>query len=256
MKDLSVAIIQFDIIWENSTANIKKLDEMLKGLKKEVDLLILPEMFHCGFSMSPQKVAQKDGGVVLAWMKDMAKKYALSLMGSVAVNEGDDFYNRLYVVGKNSIEYYDKRHLFTMGNEHLNYKAGKKKLIIEIEGWKICPLICYDLRFPVWSRNENDYDALVYVANWPAARKNVWNCLLKARALENQSYVLAVNRIGKDINCNYDGESQIINPRGEVLVNVEGNAGIAYVSLSRIELASFRKQFPVLDDGDDFVINN
>lgn len=251
--DIKVAVCQFDIEWENTDANLQHLSGCIKSMDKDTDVLILPEMFHCGFSMSPAVNGQVNGGVVLEWMKTIADTYSMAVMGSVVVKEDNNFVNRLYVVQPGQVDYYDKRHLFTMGDEHLHFKKGTNRLIVDIKGWKFCPLICYDLRFPVWSRNRhNEYDVLVYVANWPASRSEVWNALLKARAIENQSYVIGVNRIGKDRILSYMGDSQVIDSKGLVIHNQLNQSGLFYVNLDKGELDDFRSKFPVWRDGDEF----
>ncbi len=251
---LKVALIQYDIEWEGTSANLKYLDRCLMNVEDDVDLAILPEMFHCGFSMNPTDQAHENGGEVLEWMIGCSIRYGFVIMGSVIVLENSQYYNRMFVVDGDDVQQYDKRHLFTMGGEHEVYAKGKDRLVVNVKGWRICPLICYDLRFPVWSRNSDEYDLLIYVANWPAPRKNVWNILLKARAIENQCYVIGVNRIGTDTINEYAGESQVINERGEELTNLNGNEGVAYVSLNMEELQKFRKRFPVLDDRDKFCV--
>lgn len=251
--DIKVAVCQFDITWENTTANLQYLTDCLKEMDHDTDVLILPEMFHCGFSMSPASNAQINGGAVLEWMQMIAKTYAVAIIGSVVVKEGDDFINRLYMVQQEQVDYYDKRHLFAMGKEHLHYRQGTNRLIVNLKGWKFCPLICYDLRFPVWSRNrQNEYDVLVYIANWPSSRSEVWNALLKARAIENQSYVIGVNRIGKDRTLSYVGDSQVIDSKGQVVHNQLNAPGLFYVNLNRDALDDFRSKFPVWRDGDEF----
>ncbi|WP_430812200.1 MULTISPECIES: amidohydrolase [unclassified Carboxylicivirga] len=257
MKDLKIALLQYDILWEDTFGNLSRLDEYISQMEEDTDVLILPEMFHCGFSMSPAKNAQKEGGEVLQWMRNVAVTYGVTVLGSVVVETGGDFVNRLYVVDEHSLHYYDKRHLFTMGDEHLHYAAGSLRLVVTIKGWRFCLLICYDLRFPVWSRNLGEaYDVLVYVANWPASRKKVWNTLLPARALENQSYVVGLNRIGNDGQLSYAGQSRVINARGEVICDMADNNGFAYVVLNHSALRDFRKAFPVLNDADNYKITD
>ncbi|WP_430815871.1 amidohydrolase [Carboxylicivirga sp. RSCT41] len=251
--DLKVAVVQFDIIWEDTEANLSYLTNQFEKLDADTDLVVLPEMFHCGFSMSAQKNVQEDGGDVLQWMRQMSTRYSIALIGSVVVGTDGGVTNRLYVVEGDKVASYDKRHLFTMGGEHLYYQKGTERIIVEVKGWRLCPLICYDLRFPVWSRNQGEeYDALIYVANWPASRIDVWNTLLKARAIENQSYVIGVNRIGKDKSLEYNGSSQVIDARGNALMNTGDNNVIAYVLLDKVELARFRSVFPVLKDADRY----
>lgn len=251
--NLKVAVVQFDIAWEDTSENISYLDKLLESIETDTDVVILPEMFHCGFSMSPKKNAQQEGGAVLEWMKSLSIKKEVVVVGSVIVESKNEHYNRLYVVDDNNIEWYNKRHLFSMGSEHLHYKEGDQRLIVNVRGWNICPMICYDLRFPVWSRNTNgDYDVLVYVANWPASRSSVWNTLLMARAIENQSYVVGVNRVGEDAQCEYLGESQVINARGEKELYMSNESAVMYAVLDKNKLISFRNTFPVLNDADDF----
>lgn len=254
--DLKVAVVQFDIKWEDTEGNIKYLTNCLKDLSSDTDLVVLPEMFHCGFSMSTQNTAQKERGQVLQWMQSVAQLHDVTIMGSVVVDKGNGVVNRLYVVDGEKVSWYDKRHLFTMGGEHLHYKKGQNRLIVNVKGWKICPLICYDLRFPVWSRNkgEDEYHLLIYVANWPESRIGVWDILLKARAIENQSYVIGVNRIGNDKSLTYNGHSQVIDAKGSIQLDMGDNNAIAYVVLKKIELMQFRAKFPVLNDGDLFEI--
>lgn len=254
MNLLHTAIIQQDIVWEHAEENLKRLDVLLSDLKSSTELLVLPEMFHSGFTMSPEKVSQSEGGVVLKWMRDRAIDLKVYLMGSVVYKSNSVFYNRLYVFEPNGdSSYYDKRHLFSIGGEGEHYVAGSKRLIVNINGWRICPLICYDLRFPVWSRNCNDYDVLVYVANWPMSRRDVWSTLLKARAIENQCYVLGVNRVGEDRLNSYSGDSVVIDAKGKYITELEaGVEAIGYSTLNLSELIAFRNKFPVLMDGDRF----
>lgn len=255
MDNLKIALIQFDIQWEDTSANLNFLTREFEYMKQDVDLVVLPEMFHCGFSMTPTNCAQKNGGVVLPWMQKMSAEYNFALIGSVVVAEGDHFYNRLYYVNGDEVKWYNKRHLFTMGGEDEFYTRGDERIIIELKGWKLCPLICYDLRFPVWSRNTKEaYDVLMYVANWPAPRRDVWNCLLKARALENQCYVVGVNRIGTDVSNCYKGDTQLIDAKGCVMINLNEKADIAYVDLEKEALEEFRNKFPVLLDGDEYLV--
>ncbi len=194
LDKLKIVIVQQDIVWEDGEANLLHLNKLLNDIKEQVDLVILPEMFHCGFTMEPNKVVQNESSEVLVWMRGKARELGAHIMGSVVFEEGDGFYNRLYVYSpEGEFKFYNKRHLFGIGGEGEKYKQGNERLIVELKGFKICPLICYDLRFPVWSRNDVGYDLLVYVANWPKSRKNVWSTLLKARAIENQCYVVGVN---------------------------------------------------------------
>ena len=263
---MNVCLIQSDLIWEDPDANLHHFEKTLRTLKK-TDLIVLPEMFSTGFSMAPERIAEAQEGPAFQWMKRLAAETDAILCGSVAVKEADHFYNRLYWVQPDGhYEYYDKRHLFSMANEHLHFQAGTKKIIAEVQGIRFCPLICYDLRFPVWSRNRFEkgtagdagwtYDVLIYVANWPAVRAYPWRQLLIARAIENQSYVIGVNRCGKDGNgFEHSGDSLIIGPRGEILQELPpSQEGVLQYSLDIEALHLFRKQFPAGQDADDFTI--
>lgn len=258
---LQITILQATLVWENVEKNLHYFNLKIDSIKQPTDIIVLPEMFTTGFTMNPKLLAEQHGGKGLKWMQQKAKEKQCVVVGSIAVKENNDFYNRLYWVKPDgTFQYYDKRHLFRMGNEHEQYSAGNTQLIVEYKGWKICPLICYDLRFPVWSRNtkNNPYDMLLYVANWPAVRSFQWSALLVARAIENQCYVVGVNRIGNDGNqISHSGNSVVLNPKGETLSKTNPNEeGIETISLSLEELNSFKKSFPVLLDGDGFDIKN
>ncbi len=268
MKDLSVTAIQSNIVWENPEANHLHFDQHLSSIQGETDVVVLPEMFTTGFSMSPEKVAEHfvpiaigiDQMSTLNWMRTWAKKLDAVITGSVSVEENEKYYNRLlWVRPDGTFCTYDKRHTFTFAGEDKHYQSGNEVLVEEWRGWKICPLICYDLRFPVWSRNKLTdgkplYDVLIYVANWPSVRIEVWKKLLFARAIENQCYVVGVNRIGDDPNGNkYVGDSAFINPRGEYFYQFnKWIEEVATHSLSWSELEDFRAKFPVLNDADLF----
>ena len=256
-EDLKLSILQHELIWENASANLEKIDFLVAGKLDHTDVLILPEMFTTGFTMNPSGVAETMEGESVGWMKRRAREWNIVLAGSLVIKEKKQNFNRfLWVAPSGNIQYYDKRHLFRMGEENEHYRAGKQKLITSLGEWHFRPLICYDLRFPVWSRNRSDYDVLLYVANWPASRRHVWKSLLLARALENQSYVVGVNRIGKDGNgIEYSGDSMIIDPRGNVLSKTQPNTeSFETVSLSLNELIDFRKKFPVSMDADEFML--
>lgn len=257
MNALSVTTIQTNLYWEDIDKNLAHFEKKLNLVTESTDIIVLPEMFTTGFTMNTKELAEEHGGKGLQWMQQVAKEKNCALVGSISVKDGENYYNRLYwVMPNSSYQHYDKRHLFQMGKEDVYYTAGKKSIIIEYKGWKICPLICYDLRFPVWSRNrkDNTYDLLIYVANWPEVRSYPWKQLLIARAIENQSYVVAVNRIGNDgNNINHSGDSAVINPRGEVISKPNENQdAIETIALSATYLQEFRKLFPVMLDGDDF----
>lgn len=254
---LNITLIQTDLYWENPTANLAMLEEKIMNIEHETDLIVLPEMFTTGFSMNPAKVAEPMNLTATRWMKQMAAQTKAVITGSVVIKENDQFFNRLLWVEPNgTIDSYDKRHLFRMAKEHEVYSGGTKKIIKEIKGWKICPLICYDLRFPVWSRNTNlAYDVLLYVANWPAVRMYPWDSLLVARAIENQAYVVGVNRIGNDGNgIPHDGHSSVIDFKGEVLFKNKGEAIVHQHSLDKKSLDDFRQKFPAYLDADGFEI--
>ena len=218
------------------------------------DLYVLPEMFSTGFCTSPEGVAEPEPCDSLKWMKDSAEMFSAAIAGSVAVEENGRFFNRFYFVTPdgNSV-HYDKRHLFTYGGEHLKFTAGKERKIVEYKGVRILLQVCYDLRFPVWSRNRGDYDMALYVASWPETRADAWRQLLKARAIENQCFVAGVNRIGTDPSNSYCGGTMLIDPYGKVIAEcADGMESVAVAEISMEELAAFRQKFPVLDDADDF----
>ena len=259
MDNLIIATIQTNLYWEDVDKNLRHFDAKVNSISEFTDIIILPEMFTTGFTMNPKVFAEEHGGKGLQWMMQKAKEKNCVVVGSISVKDNDHFYNRLYWVKPDgSYEFYDKRHLFKMGKEDEHYTAGNKKLIIDHKGWKICPLICYDLRFPVWSRNrkDNTYDVLIYVANWPEVRSYPWKQLLIARAIENQSYVVGVNRIGQDGNAIiHSGDSALINPRGELLSAANSHEDkTETLILSHSYLEDFRKVFPVMLDGDEFEI--
>jgi len=259
MNDLKVTILQTELHWENIDENLKMFSSKLDAIKDVGDLIVLPEMFTTGFTMNPEKHAESMNGKAVMWMKEQAKKNNCVITGSFACVEDGNYYNRLvWMKADGNYSVYDKRHLFTMVSEHEHYTAGTKKIIEELNGWKFCPLICYDLRFPVWSRNtkHTQYDVLIYVANWPERRAHPWKALLLARAIENQSYVIGVNRVGKDGNeISHSGDSAIIDFKGEIKSKISAHEiGAETINLSYQELLEFRKQFPVLNDADNFSI--
>ena len=250
-----VSLIQSDIIWEDKNSNLKKYQEQIDKIES-TELIILPEMFTTGFSMSPKNISEKMDGETIQWMKQNAHKMNSAICGSIIIEEGSKYFNRfIWVNPDGSIHQYDKRHLFSYAGENDNYTPGDSKIIIEYKGWKICPLICYDLRFPVWSRNSEEYDLLIYVANWPSKRKFAWRSLLVARAIENQCYVIGVNRVGFDNNENFhSGETSIINALGESLYVKSHNEDLYTNDISKSELDKIRKQLPFLNDKDSFKI--
>ncbi len=259
---MKITLIQTRLAWEQPEKNRAHFGQLINSISENTDLIILPEMFTTGFTMAPEKNAEPAEGATLAWMREMATKKKAVICGSVSVAENKKFYNRLYwVEPQGSYKTYDKRHLFRMADEDQHYTAGNKKLITELKGWKLCPLVCYDLRFPVWSRNRFkngswDYDVLIYVANWPAVRAYPWKQLLIARAIENQCYVIGLNRIGEDGNgYDHSGDSLVIGPKGEVLSAIPpSQENVFTISLDKTSLEEFRTKFPAGLDADDFEI--
>jgi predicted amidohydrolase len=255
---LHVAAVQADLRWESPEANRALIEEMLSDLEAGTDLVLLPEMFSTGFTMEPERNFEEMDGPTVSWMKQMAKSWNVCLMGSLVIREAGNYYNRLLAVGPEGIVgQYDKRHLFRMAGEHLQYTAGQSRLILEFRGWRICPLICYDLRFPVWSRNRNPadgkpaYDLLVYVANWPHARVHHWEALLRARAIENQAWVIGLNRVGIDGNgIPYSGASLFVDYQGGEISFKSAKQCVHYSELDLKRLREYREKFPAWADGD------
>ncbi len=254
-NELKIALIQYAPLWEQKSGNLDYCNRIMKGMHG-IDIVVLPEMFTTGFSMNVKALAEPMGGLTVQWMKEKARETGAAIAGSMIIEENGKFYNRfLWVTSDGNVQYYDKRHLFAIGNENLHYTAGSQRVTIEWKGWKIRPLICYDLRFPVWSRNHDDYDLLLYVANWPSPRHHVWKNLLISRAIENQCWCVAVNRIGSDgIGLNYLGDSAIIDARGNASF-LGYRECVETFSLSWQELHDFRAKFPILMDRDEFIIS-
>ena len=256
MHPLKISIVQTDIAWENKQENLRMLREKLHALRGTTEIVVLPEMFSTGFTMKSRELAEPVSGITVRILKELAADFQLALCGSFICSEWSNYYNRAFFITPEGEEfYYDKRHLFRMGNEAEYFSSGNNKLIISYRGWNICLLVCYDLRFPVWSRNvNNEYDLLIYMASWPQARRLAWDTLLCARALENMCYVCGVNRIGVDGNkLIYNGGSVVFSAKGEVLASVpDGEEGIETVSLSLISLQQLRDKFPVWKDADAF----
>ncbi|CAG5071700.1 Omega-amidase YafV [Dyadobacter sp. CECT 9623] len=254
---LRIALVQSDLYWEDVTANLSSLEEKIAGIGEAVDVIVLPEMFNTGFTMN-SALAEPMNLTTTKWMKQIAAQTQALVVGSFAVSEAGHFYNRILCVRPDSTLFYsDKRHLFTLGKEHLAFQPGMKRLTVDWKGWKITPLICYDLRFPVWSRNSasDPYDLLIYVANWPSKRAHAWNTLLKARAIENQCYVAGVNRIGEDGNgLKYQGDSAALDYLGEPACMLGDSDVIKIARFSKTDLKEYRTSFPVLADSDQFTI--
>ncbi len=261
--DLTVTILQSDLHWEDIDKNLTMFSQKIDSITEPSDIIVLPEMFNTGFSMESEKLAETMNGKSVSWLKETAQNKKAAVVASLIIEENDNYYNRLiWAEPEGEIYTYDKRHLFRMANEHKHFSGGKDLLIVHYKGWRICPLVCYDLRFPVWSRNvdengNNIYDCLIYIANWPAARKAPWSKLLEARAIENQCYVVGLNRVGIDGKLiDYSGNSAVINPKGEVISNIaESTNTTQTISISLNELNDFREKFPVGMDADRFTIN-
>ena len=256
---MNIALIQAELIWENPEANRNYFEIKINAINDDVNLIVLPEMFTTGFTMNPTKVAESMQGRTVEWMQTLAKAKNTAITGSVVIEDDSNFYNRmLFVFPSGEIQFYDKRHLFTLAGEDEVYNAGKDKLIVDYLGWKICPFICYDLRFPVFSRNVNaQYDLLLYVASWPKTRIKAWDTLLTARAIENMSYVIGVNRIGADANAyEYVGHSQALDMLGEHLITPSEYEGVYFAALDREKLLETRAKLNFLKDQDAFIIRN
>ena len=253
---LKVGVLQMDLVWENPEANRKKIDDHLENFEGSLDLLILPEMFTTGFTMNPEPVAEKMDGETIGWMRQKSTQKNTAIAGSIIIKENENFYNRLlFVTPSGEITTYDKRHLFTLAGEREKFSCGKDRVIVELNGFRICLQICYDLRFPAFSRSNDDYDVLIYPANWPGKRVSAWEILLKARAIENVSYVIGVNRIGSDEeNIDYKGQSQIVDYTGEILTSAHEKEGIFTSELYMENLKKFRQNFPFLNDRDQITV--
>ncbi len=256
-EQLLVSIIQPDIIWEDKSANLMQYEHMLANLQGPKQVVVLPEMFTTGFSMAPSRLAEPMEGKTMRWMVDMSAKYKCILAGSIMVTENGKYYNRfLWVQPDGHFGYYDKRHLFAYAGEDRHYTCGEKRMIASVNGWRINLQVCYDLRFPVWARNQdNEYDVLLYVANWPAQRSLAWKTLLQARAIENMSYVVGVNRVGKDgKGNNYTGDSSVFGPLGDLIWQQTGGVACHTLSLDKKALQTMRADFPFLNDRDKFLL--
>jgi predicted amidohydrolase len=256
MKEtLNLALCQCSPIWEDAAANHKMFETHIASVVGRADVVVLPEMFTTGFTMDPVKVAQSMSGETVSWMSEQATKHNVVIVGSVVIEDLGHYYNRMIWARPNNTPlYYDKKHLFTFAGEDKHYSAGNKQMVIEIAGWKIASFVCFDLRFPVWCRHseQNQYDVALFIARWPKVRSPQWNTLLRARAVENQAYVVAVNRVGKDGNgIDYNGDSQLIDALGNVLVHEIETESIKLVTLEKSHVKNTRAQFPFLKEADD-----
>ena len=252
---LNVALIQTSLVWESPKINRRLLNDKINTIPTGVDLIVLPEMFTSGFTMNPELVAETMTGETIVWLMKLAKEKDAAIMGSLVISENNNFYNRMVCVEPSGvITTYDKRHTFTLAGEHKVYTAGTEKVIFNYKGWKICPLVCYDLRFPVWARNVENYDLLIYVANWPKVRIKAWDALLQARAIENMTYCIGVNRVGLDGNNHeYSGHSVVYDVLGNRMDNLsENEAATAIVVLEKESLTKYREKLNFLNDRDNF----
>lgn len=268
MSNLTITTIQTNLHWEDKALNLQMLEQKINSITEKTEIVVLPEMFSTGFSMKPELLAETMDGETVQWMKRMAAERKIILTGSVIIKEEGHYFNRLiWMLPNGKYGVYDKRHLFAYAGEDNYYTAGTKKLVASVKGWKINLLVCYDLRFPVWTRQapvstggeglgaEVEYDLLMYVANWPERRIHAWKTLLQARAIENQCYVVGVNRVGKDgLDIFYSGESMIIDPMGEVLYTKKEEEDIFTITLDKKHLETIREKLPFLKDADDFQI--
>lgn len=257
MAQLRFTIIQPDIIWEDKQANLRQYEDYLSSVQGKMEIVVLPEMFTTGFSMAPERLAETMDGNSVKWMKNTARKYGCIITGSLIIEEEGKYYNRmLWVQPDGKTGQYDKRHLFGYANEDEHYTAGTKRLIVSVKGIRICLLVCYDLRFPVWARNKDaEYDVLLYVANWPERRSLAWKTLLQARAIENMSYVIGVNRVGTDGNdITYSGDSSVFSPLGELEWLHSGSAACHTIIVDIEKINATRQQFSFLNDADQFMI--
>lgn len=275
MSSLTLTLIQTNLHWEDKQANLAMFEEKIKSTKEKTEIVVLPEMFSTAFSMKPEQFAETMDGATIQWMEKIAVQKKIILTGSVIIKDGDNFFNRLiWMLPNGEYGYYDKRHLFAYGDEDQHYTKGNKRLIASVKGWKINLLICYDLRFPVWARQQlldsarsektsgstsltasPEYDLLIYVANWPERRINAWKTLLQARAIENQCYVVGVNRTGNDGNNIYhSGESMVVNAMGEILYHKAHEEDIFTITLQKESLEEVRNKFPFWKDADAFMI--
>ena len=261
MSAITITVIQTTLHWEDKKANLLMLEEKINSIQEKTEIVVLPEMFTTGFSMQPALLAETMDGETVAWMKRIAASKKIILTGSVIIKEEENFYNRLiWMLPNGQYGVYDKRHRFAYAGEDDHYTAGTKRLIASAKGWKINLLVCYDLRFPVWARQQSqpegaEYDLLIYVANWPERRIRAWKTLLQARAIENQCYVVGVNRVGDDPNdIHYSGESMIIDPMGEVLYTKKEVEDIFTMTINKTHLQTVREKLPFLKDADGFHI--
>lgn len=274
MSTLTITTIQSNISWEDKAANLRMFEQKIAGMEEKTEIVVLPEMFSTGFSMRPEALAETMQGETIEWMKRVSRENGIVLTGSIMIKEEENYFNRLiWMLPNEKFGYYDKRHLFAFGEEDKHYSPGNKRLIASVKGWKINLQVCYDLRFPVWARNRvfdsaqtqeqststslstSEYDVLIYVANWPERRSHAWKTLLCARAIENQCYVVGVNRVGNDGNNVYhSGNSLVIDPLGQVLYHMADEEDVNTITLQKELLEEVRSKFPFWKDADSFKI--
>ena len=256
-SQLHITLVQPDIVWEDKSANLQQYEHMIAGIKGDKHIVVLPEMFSTGFSMDAERMAEPMNGPTVTWMATMAVKHRCIITGSLIISEEGNYYNRmLWVQPDGSIGCYDKRHLFAYAGEDKHYTSGEKRLIAQVNGWRINVMVCYDLRFPVWARNQGEeYDVLLYVANWPEPRSLAWQTLLQARAIENQCYVAGINRVGTDgKGFKYAGESSVFGPLGETIWQAGNEVICKTVTADKETLIKVRSTFPFLNDADKFLL--
>ncbi|RNL93456.1 amidohydrolase [Sinomicrobium pectinilyticum] len=254
MQDIiKTALIQTPLVWEKPQVNRKVLRQKINELQRDTDLVVLPEMFTSGFTMNPETVAENMEGETMTWMREVAKENEIAITGSIVIREQGKYYNRLlFVYPDGKVEHYDKKHTFTLAGEDKVYDTGTKRLVVEYKGWKICPLICYDLRFPVWARNTENFDLLLFVANWPSPRIGSWDILLKARAVENLCYCIGVNRVGEDHNGHqYPGHSAVYDVLGRQMAFSQKEETL-YATPDKEKITYYRDKLRFLDDRDEF----
>ena len=251
---MKIAILQSDLFWEDAVANRMAFNRQIEVVDVDTELIVLPEMFTTGFSMEPKSISETMDGDTVRWMQNIAFDRKCAIAGSVIIEAREQYFNRLLFVYPNkTVDFYDKRHLFSLAGEHEQFSAGQLKSVVSFGGFRICLQICYDLRFPVFARNTGDYDVLLYVANWPVPRIAAWDALLRARAIENMSHVVGVNRVGFDANNNqYCGHSQVVDFFGNYLIEPHQEAGIFYATLNKNDQNSARQKFGFLNDADAF----
>jgi omega-amidase len=255
--DLTLSLIQTETHWHDPLANQQLFDDWLARVPEQSTLVVLPEMFSTGFTMCSAEVAEEMSGPTVTWLIDAARSHNKTLCGSVVIADSDKYYNRfIWVTPQGEVSTYDKRHRFRMAGEHEHYAAGEERVVLKHQGFRICPMVCYDLRFPVFFRNLGDYDLLLCVANWPAARQSAWDVLLRARAIENLSYMAAVNIVGTDGNgVAYDGGSVMLDPQGQSLAEAGDRSGVVTAALSLDQLKTYRQDFPAWQDADEFSLD-